>query len=115
MVAVLLNDANQPGAVFNTFADGRAELVPLGDMTIPHGAPVSVGVIQMPRTVRLNLDDLPQPRSNQLFAISVEPLAGSPYGPAHRPRGDERHGIHSALSKGAVIATWIARTLFIAT
>jgi anti-sigma-K factor RskA len=93
LVAVLLNDANQPGAVLNAFADGRAELVPLGDMTIPHnhsiqiwtfpdpkGAPVSVGVVHTARTVRLNLDNLPRPQSNQLFAISVEPLTGSPTG-----------------------------------
>jgi anti-sigma-K factor RskA len=93
LVAVLLTDANQPGAVLSTFADGRAELVPLGDMTIPHnhsiqvwtfpdpkGAPVSVGVVHAARTVRLSLDKLPQPHSNQLFAISVEPLAGSPTG-----------------------------------
>lgn len=93
MVAVLLNDANQPGAVLSTFEDGRMELVPLGDMTIPHnhsvqvwtfpdpaGPPVSVGVLQTARTARMKLDDLPQPHSNQLFAISIEPLAGSPTG-----------------------------------
>jgi len=93
LVAVLLTDANRPGAVLSTFADGRAELVPLGDMTIPHnhsiqvwtfpdpkGAPVSVGVVHAARTVLLNLEKLPQPQSNQLFAISVEPLAGSPTG-----------------------------------
>ncbi len=93
LVAVLMSEANQPGAVLRTFADGRAELTPLGDMQIPHnhsiqvwtfpdpaGAPVSVGVVQTARTVLLNLQNLPQPHSNQLFAISVEPLAGSPTG-----------------------------------
>jgi anti-sigma-K factor RskA len=93
LVAVLMTDANQPGAVLRTFDDGRAELTPLGDMEIPHnhsiqvwtfpdpaGAPVSVGVIQTARTVLLSLQNLPQPHSNQLFAISVEPLTGSPTG-----------------------------------
>jgi len=93
LVAVLMSETNQPGAVLRTFADGRAELTPLGDMQIPHnhsiqvwtfpdpaGAPVSVGVVQTARTVLLNLQNLPQPHSNQLFAISVEPLAGSPTG-----------------------------------
>ena len=93
LVAVLMTDANQPGAVLRTFDDGRAELTPLGDMQIPHnhsiqvwtfpdptGAPVSVGVVQTARTVLLSLQNLPQPHSNQLFAISVEPLAGSPTG-----------------------------------
>ncbi len=93
LVAVLMNQTNQPGAVLRTFADGRVELTPLGDMEIPHnhsiqvwtfpdpnGAPVSVGVVQTPRTVQLDLRNLPQPHSNQLFAISVEPLSGSPTG-----------------------------------
>jgi anti-sigma-K factor RskA len=93
LVAVLMNETNQPGAVLRTFADGRAELTPLGDMQIPHnhsiqvwtfpdpkGAPVSVGVVHAARTVRLNLENLPQPHSDQLFAISVEPLSGSPTG-----------------------------------
>lgn len=93
MIAVLLTDANQPGAVLSTYSDGRAELVPLGDMTIPHnhsvqvwtfpdpaGPPVSVGVVQVARTVRLKLDNVPQLRSDQLFAISIEPLSGSPTG-----------------------------------
>lgn len=93
LVAVLMNEANQPGAVLRTFADGRAELTPLGNMEIPHnhsiqvwtfpdpaGAPVSVGVVQTAKTVRLELRNLPRPHSNQLFAISVEPLTGSPTG-----------------------------------
>lgn len=93
LVAVLMSETNQPGAVLRTFADGRAELTPLGDMQIPHnhsiqvwtfpdpaGAPVSVGVVHTAKTVLLNLRNLPQPHTDQLFAISVEPLAGSPTG-----------------------------------
>jgi len=93
LVAVLMTETNQPGAVLRTFGDGRAELTPLGDMQIPHnhsiqvwtfpdpaGAPVSVGVVQTARTVLLSLQNLPQPHSNQLVAISVEPLTGSPTG-----------------------------------
>lgn len=93
LVAVLMTDTNQPGAVLRTFADGRAELTPLGDMQIPHNhsiqvwtfpnptsAPVSVGVVQVAKTVLLNLENLPRPHSDQLFAISIEPLTGSPTG-----------------------------------
>jgi anti-sigma-K factor RskA len=93
LVAVLMNETNQPGAVLRTFADGHVELTPLGDMEIPHnhsiqiwtfpdpkGAPVSVGIVQTAKTVQLDLRNLPQPHSNQLFAISVEPLSGSPTG-----------------------------------
>ena len=93
LVAVLMNDANQPGAVLRTFADGRVELTPLGDMQIPHNhsiqvwtfpdpaaAPVSVGIVHAARTVFLDLRNLPRPHTDQLFAISVEPLSGSPTG-----------------------------------
>lgn len=93
LVAVLMTDANQPGAVLRTFADGRAELTPLRDMQIPHNhsiqvwtfpnpssAPVSVGVVQVAKTVLLDIENLPLPHSDQLFAISIEPLAGSPTG-----------------------------------
>ncbi len=93
LVAVLMSETSQPGAVLRTFADGRLELTPLGDMEIPHnhsiqvwtfpdpnGAPVSVGVVQTARTVLLDPSNLPRPHSNPLFAISVEPLAGSPTG-----------------------------------
>lgn len=93
MIAVLLNSANQPGAVLSTFADGRAELVPLGEISIPDnhsmqvwtlpdpaGPPVSIGLVNAARTVQLNLEKLPRPQSNQLFEISVEPLHGSPTG-----------------------------------
>jgi anti-sigma-K factor RskA len=93
LIAVLMNDANQPGAVLRTFADGRAELTPLGDMQVPHnhsiqvwtfpdpaGKPISVGIFHDARTVRLSLENLPRPQSDQLFALSVEPLSGSPTG-----------------------------------
>lgn len=93
LVAVLMTENNQPGAVLRTFSDGRAELTPLGDMEIPHNhsiqvwtfpdpasAPVSVGVVQAAKTVLLNLENLPRPHSDQLFAISIEPLTGSPTG-----------------------------------
>jgi anti-sigma-K factor RskA len=93
LVAVLMTDANQPGAVLRTFANGRAELTPLGDMQIPHNhsiqvwtfpnpnsEPVSMGVVQIAKTVLLDIENLPRPHSDQLFAISIEPLTGSPTG-----------------------------------
>lgn len=98
LIAVLMTDASQPGAVLRTFADGRAELTPLGDMQVPHnhsiqvwtfpdptGAPVSVGIFHAARTVRLDLAHLPQLHSDQLFALSVEPLSGSPTGQPSGP------------------------------
>lgn len=93
LVAVLVNDASHPAALVNAFADGHAEFIPLAGMDIPQdrsveiwtfpdpkGAPVSVGVTRTPKTIRLQLDKVPNLRPDQLFAISVEPLQGSPTG-----------------------------------
>ncbi|HEX2556507.1 MAG TPA: anti-sigma factor [Microvirga sp.] len=97
LIAVLLTDANQPGAIVNAFAGGEAELVPLAAIPVPPGraleiwtlwdrarGPVSIGLIDEARRVRLNLRDLPQPGPNQLFEITLEPATGSPTG---RPTG----------------------------
>jgi anti-sigma-K factor RskA len=46
--------------------------------------PVSVGLMDRPRTLELDLKDLPRPGSNQLFEITLEPAGGSPTG---RPTG----------------------------
>ncbi|MCC7275571.1 MAG: anti-sigma factor [Alphaproteobacteria bacterium] len=97
LVAVLLTDDRRAGAVVNAFADGRTELLPLGDIPVPPGraleiwtlwdrarGPVSVGLIDRARTVRLRVDDLPRARPDQLFEITLEPATGSPIG---RPTG----------------------------
>jgi anti-sigma-K factor RskA len=93
LVAVLMTDANQPAAVINAFANGRAELVPFGSVQVPHGhsfeiwtfpdpkgAPVSLGVLTQARTAPLDLGRVSAPHADQLFAISVEPPTGSPTG-----------------------------------
>ncbi|WP_371680098.1 anti-sigma factor domain-containing protein [Microvirga sp. KLBC 81] len=51
----------------------------------PAGAPVSVGMIHAARTVLLNMQNMPHPHSDQLFAISVGPLIGSPRGMSTDP------------------------------
>ncbi|MBM6596621.1 anti-sigma factor [Microvirga pudoricolor] len=97
MVAVLMTDANRPAAVVNAYANGSAELVPLGAIQVPPGraleiwtlwdqarGPVSIGVIDEARTVRLKLENLPRTSPEQLFEISLEPTGGSPTG---RPTG----------------------------
>lgn len=97
-VAILVDDASkEAGAVVNAFADGRVEMIPLTDIAVPEGraleiwtlwdrsvGPRSVGLIDRPRTVRLNLDALPRTGVNQLFEITLEPATGSPIG---RPTG----------------------------
>jgi anti-sigma-K factor RskA len=97
LVAVLLTDDNRPAAVVNAFADGNADLIPLAPIDVPPDralqvwtlwdrsrGPVSVGLIDRARTVRLRLQDLPRTAPDQLFEISVEPRTGSPTG---RPTG----------------------------
>ncbi|MBI3703328.1 MAG: anti-sigma factor [Rhizobiales bacterium] len=96
MIAVLL-DGNRAGAVVHTFADGRAVLLPLTAINVPEGkalevwtlpsrerGPVSVGLMNQARTLRLSLKDLPALRTDQLFEITLEPATGSPTG---RPTG----------------------------
>lgn len=96
MIAVLL-DGNRAGAVIHTFADGRAVLLPLTAINVPEGralevwtlpsrerGPVSVGLMNKPRTLSLSFKDLPTPRPDQLFEITLEPATGSPTG---RPTG----------------------------
>jgi anti-sigma-K factor RskA len=46
--------------------------------------PVSVGLMDRPRTLELQLGDLPRPSADQLFEITLEPAGGSPTG---RPTG----------------------------
>lgn len=96
MVAVLLTEASMAAAVVNTFADGRVEMVPLQDITVPQGkaleiwtlwdravGPRSVGLIDRARSTPLRLDRLPL-GAGQLFEITLEPATGSPTG---RPTG----------------------------
>lgn len=95
-IAVLL-DGDRAGAVVHAFADGRVVLVPLADIPVPQGralevwtlpskerGPVSVGLMDRPRTLPLRLTDLPRPGPDQLFEITLEPATGSPTG---RPTG----------------------------
>lgn len=97
LVAVLMTDGNQAGAIVNVHADGRAELVPLGDIPVPPGralqiwtlwdrvrGPVSVGLSRSARRLDLDLQALPRTVPTQLFEITLEPEAGSPTG---RPTG----------------------------
>jgi anti-sigma-K factor RskA len=96
MVAVLL-DGNRAGAVVHAFADGRVVLLPLAQIDVPAGraievwtlpsrerGPVSVGQMSRAQTLQLSLKDLPPPKPDQLFELTLEPATGSPTG---RPTG----------------------------
>lgn len=98
MVAVLVTETGaRPAALVNTFADGRAELVPLESIAVPPGralqvwtlwdravGPRSIGLLDRARSVPLDLSNLPRTGQNQLFEITLEPETGSPTG---RPTG----------------------------
>lgn len=97
LVAVLMTDDNQPGAVVNVSADGRAELIPLGAIPVPPGralqiwtlwdrvrGPVSVGLAKSAQRLDLDIKALPRTSPSQLFEITLEPETGSPTG---RPTG----------------------------
>jgi anti-sigma-K factor RskA len=97
MIAVLSADNGRPGAVVHAYADGTVRLIPVSDIAVPQGralqvwtlrdrqeGPISVGLIDRARTVKLDLGTLPAPRADQLFEITLEPETGSPTG---RPTG----------------------------
>ncbi|MET0436820.1 MAG: anti-sigma factor [Devosia sp.] len=98
MVAVLLSeDAMQPGAIVEAFADDSVRLMPLDRFEVPEGrvlevwtlpdpatGPVSLGTFSNPQTINLAGPDLPPPMSGQLYEITLEPAGGSPTG---RPTG----------------------------
>lgn len=97
-VAILVDDATrQAGAIVNAFTDGRVEMIPLVDMTVPAGrslqvwtlwnreiGPRSVGLLDRARATSLDLERLPTTAADQLFEITLEPSGGSPTG---RPTG----------------------------
>jgi anti-sigma-K factor RskA len=96
MIAVLL-DGDKVGAVVHVFADGRVNLLPLTAIPVPAGralqvwtlpsrerGPVSVGLMHRAQTLALLLSNLPPPKPDQLFEITLEPETGSPTG---RPTG----------------------------
>lgn len=97
MVAVLQEDGGRPGAIVEALADGMVRLIPLQQIDVPQGralqvwtkrndveGPVSVGLLDQARTLKLDLGRLPAPGSGQLFEITLEPETGSPTG---RPTG----------------------------
>jgi anti-sigma-K factor RskA len=98
VIAVLLNESDAtPGAIVEAFADDSVRLVPLEQFNIPAGqilqvwtlpdpqtGPVSLGTFADPTSIRLTGPDLPEPKTGQLYEITLEPSPGSPTG---RPTG----------------------------
>lgn len=97
VVAVLVGDDMEPGAIIEAFADDSIRIVPLEALVAPADSilevwtlpdaetgPVSLGTFQEARELVLGGPNLPTPEPDQLYEITLEPAGGSPTG---RPTG----------------------------
>lgn len=93
VVVLVAPDGNTPGWVIQAVSHDTVELVPLTARNVPDGqalefwtkadgwtAPVSLGLVQPGRSLRIKLDQLPPLETNQLFELTLEPATGSPTG-----------------------------------
>ncbi len=103
MIAVLLDDTGNVQAIVEDFGNENARVRLLNDVEIPSGktiqvwtlpsqdmGPVSMGLLEGAHSAQLKGPDLPLPRGEQLYELTLEPAGGSPTG---RPTGP-------VLSKG---------------
>lgn len=98
VVVVLLNEDDVPGALVEAYGDDRVRILPLTDFDVPAGkvlevwtlydaavGPVSLGTMASAREAVLSGTDLPPPRPDQLYEITLEDAprssAGRPLGP----------------------------------
>lgn len=97
VVAVLVGDDMEPGAIIEAFADDSIRIMPLEALVAPDGStlevwtlpdpetgPVSLGTFREARDLVLGGPNLPAPQPDQLYEITLEPAGGSPTG---RPTG----------------------------
>ncbi|TCL92474.1 anti-sigma-K factor RskA [Rhizobium sp. PP-WC-2G-219] len=97
VVAVLVNEAGDIQAIVEDFGNEKAAVRLLADFTVPQGktievwtlpsperGPVSLGLIDDARSVRLDGPALPKPHDSQLYELTLEQAGGSPTG---RPTG----------------------------
>lgn len=93
VIAVLMNDAQQPVALIEDFGGVEANVVPLVDFEPPEGrviqvwtkyseerGPVSVGLLPTGSETRLTPVELPRPVEGQLYEFTLEQAGGSPTG-----------------------------------
>jgi anti-sigma-K factor RskA len=97
MVVLVEPQERTPGWIVQAGADRQLTLTPLRPVNVPGqkslqfwtkgegwDKPVSLGLVEPGKTVKLPLDKLPPLQANQLFEITLEPENGSPTG---RPTG----------------------------
>jgi anti-sigma-K factor RskA len=97
VIAILMNAEGQPVVMIEDFGNDTAKVTPLVDVAVPGDrslqlwtlptadmGPVSLGVLDGWQTATVSGPELPGPREEQLYEITLEPLGGSPTG---RPTG----------------------------
>lgn len=97
VIAVLLDDTGGVQAIVEDFGNENARVRLLNNVEIPSGktiqvwtlpskemGPVSMGLLEGAHSARLKGPDLPLPRGEQLYELTLEPAGGSPTG---RPTG----------------------------
>lgn len=97
VIAVLLDDIGGVQAIIEDFGNENARVRLLNNVEIPSGktiqvwtlpskemGPVSMGLLEGAHSAQLKGPDLPLPRGEQLYELTLEPAGGSPTG---RPTG----------------------------
>lgn len=97
VIAVLLDDTGGVQAIVEDFGNENARVRLLNNVEIPSGktiqvwtlpsqemGPVSMGLLEGVHSADLKAPDLPLPREEQLYELTLEPAGGSPTG---RPTG----------------------------
>lgn len=97
VIAILMNAEGEPVVMIEDFGNHTAKVTPLVDTAVPGDrslqlwtlptadmGPVSLGVLDGWKTATVSGPELPDPREEQLYEITLEPLGGSPTG---RPTG----------------------------
>jgi anti-sigma-K factor RskA len=92
LIVVLLNAEAQPGAIVEAYYGQKVRVVPLQRFDIPEGktlqvwtlwsreiGPKSVGLVEGSGATTLS-NDLPEPRPDQFYEITLEQAGGSPTG-----------------------------------
>ncbi len=93
LVVVLLDAQAKPVSIVEAYAGQRIRVVPLGSIDVPTGkvlqvwtlpdpatGPVSMGLMPSVTATTLDGPELPAPRQDQLYEITLEPAGGSPTG-----------------------------------
>lgn len=97
VIAVLVDEAGEPLVLVEDFGNDRGRITPLADLEVPADStlqvwtlpnaemgPMSLGLLDNSQSSDLQWDDLPDPRPDQLYEITIEQEGGSP---TNRPTG----------------------------